>query len=90
LLGVHSKIESMDTGDVVLSRGEGRSVWLLGDLCTFKFTAEAISVTELTAFPRNGPPPHIQLREDESFWVLDGEFSVLLGGRTLRAGPEAR
>ena len=30
---------------------------------------EALSVTELTAFPQNGPPPHIHLREDESFWV---------------------
>jgi mannose-6-phosphate isomerase-like protein (cupin superfamily) len=89
MLGVPSKIKSMDTGDVALSRGEGRSVWLLGDLYTFKFTGEALSVTELTAFPQNGPPPHIHLREDESFWVLDGEFSVLLGERKLRAGPGA-
>jgi uncharacterized cupin superfamily protein len=35
---------------------------------------------------QNGPPPHIHLREDESFWVLDGEFSVSLGDRTLMAG----
>ena len=38
---------------------------------------------------QNGPPPHIHLREDESFWVLDGEFSVSLGDRTLMAGPGA-
>ena len=44
---------------------------------------------ELTAFPQNGPPPHIHLREDESFLVLDGEFSVLLGERTLTAGQGA-
>jgi mannose-6-phosphate isomerase-like protein (cupin superfamily) len=54
---------------------------------TFKLTGEALSVTELTAFPQNGPPPHIHMREDESFWVPEGEFSVLLGERTLRAGP---
>ena len=74
---------------MVLTKGEGRTIWLLGDLLTLKLTGEALSVTELTAFPQNGPPPHIHLREDESFWVLDGEFSVLLGERTLTAGPGA-
>jgi mannose-6-phosphate isomerase-like protein (cupin superfamily) len=52
----------------------------------FKFRGEALSVTELTAAPQNGPPPHIHMREDESFWVLDGEFSFFLGERTLTAG----
>jgi hypothetical protein len=51
---------------------------ILGDLGIFKLTGEALSVTELTAFPQNGPPPQIHQREDESFWVLDGEFSFLL------------
>jgi mannose-6-phosphate isomerase-like protein (cupin superfamily) len=62
---------------------------LFGDPYTFKFSGEALSVTELTAFPQNGPPPYIHLREDESFWVLDGVFSVLLGERTLTAGQGA-
>ena len=35
-------------------------------------------MTELTAFPKNGTAPHIHLREDQSFWVLDSEFAVLL------------
>jgi mannose-6-phosphate isomerase-like protein (cupin superfamily) len=79
----------MNTHEVALTKGEGRSIWLLGDLYTFKFSGEALSVTELTAFPQNGPPPHIHLREDESFWVLDGEFSVSLGERRLTAGQSA-
>jgi mannose-6-phosphate isomerase-like protein (cupin superfamily) len=79
----------MNTHELALTKGEGRSIWLLGDLYTFKVTGEALSVTELTAFPQNGPPPHIHQREDESFWVLDGEFSVLLGERTLTAGQGA-
>jgi mannose-6-phosphate isomerase-like protein (cupin superfamily) len=79
----------METHEVTVTKDEGQSIWLLGDLYTFKLTGEALSVTELTAFPQNGPPPHIHLREDESFWVLDGEFSVLLGERTLKVGPGA-
>ncbi len=60
----------MNTHEVALTRGEGRSIWLLGDLYTFKVTGEALSVTELTAFPQNGPPPHIHQREDESKGTL--------------------
>jgi|ERR1700730_8921445 hypothetical protein len=54
---------------------------------TFKVTGEALSVTELTAFPQNGPPPHIHQREDESLWVLDGEFSLPTTRAQLKAKP---
>jgi mannose-6-phosphate isomerase-like protein (cupin superfamily) len=79
----------MDAQSLLVSNGEGRSIWLLGDLYTFKISGDALSVVELTAFPENGPPPHIHLREDESFWVLEGQFSVLLGEESLTAGPGA-
>jgi mannose-6-phosphate isomerase-like protein (cupin superfamily) len=79
----------MDTHEVALKKGAGRSVWSPDDLLTFKFSGEALSVTEETAFPQNGPPPHIHAREDESFRVLDGEFSIMLGERTLTAGAGA-
>ena len=39
----------MNTHEVAFRKGEGRSIWLLGDLHTFKLTGEALSVTELTA-----------------------------------------
>ena len=42
--------ERMNTHEVALTKGEGRSIWLLGDLYTFKVTGEALSVTELTAY----------------------------------------
>ncbi len=54
-----------------------------------EFAGEALSVAEVKVWPANGPPPHIHLREDELFCVPDGEFSVLLGGRTFPAGPGA-
>jgi len=50
-------------------------------------TAGSFCVIELTAYPHNGPSPHIHHREDESFYVLDGNFSFLLGDRTIEAGP---
>jgi quercetin dioxygenase-like cupin family protein len=76
-----------------LPNRQGESFWVLGDHYSFKLpsgqTAGAMAVVELTAFPGNGPPPHIHHREDESFYVLEGTFSVLLANQTLQAGTGA-
>jgi quercetin dioxygenase-like cupin family protein len=70
--------------------GEGRSLWVLGELVTFKTTSEqtggAYSLFEVTTQPGVGPPPHVQHREDESFYVLEGDYEFLVEGRTIRAG----
>jgi quercetin dioxygenase-like cupin family protein len=66
-------------------------VSVLGEIMNFKITGEetggSLCVVELTSFPHNGPPPHIHHREDESFYVLDGAFSFLLGDSTTKASP---
>ena len=33
----------------------------------------------------NRPPPHIHHREDETFYILEGEFSLLRGDQTFAA-----
>lgn len=72
---------------------EGRSYWLTTDLHTFKVVGEdtggAFSLSELTAHPGFGPPPHIHRREDESYYVLEGEFEFMDDGRTFTAGAGA-
>ena len=35
--------------------------------------------------PGGGPPPHVHTREDEVFFIVDGEFDILLGDQTVRA-----
>ena len=35
--------------------------------------------------PGGGPPPHIHHREDETFYVLEGELSVRIGEKTVIA-----
>ena len=42
---------------------------------------------EATVPPGGGPPPHIQTREEEAFYVLDGEVVFRAGGREVLAGP---
>jgi mannose-6-phosphate isomerase-like protein (cupin superfamily) len=70
--------------------GEGRSLWVLGELVTCKTTSEqtggAYSLFEVTTQPGVGPPPHIQHREDESFYVLEGEYGFLVESNPIRAG----
>jgi quercetin dioxygenase-like cupin family protein len=71
--------------------GEGtRSLWVLGELVTYKITSYqtggAYSLFEVTTQPGAGPPPHVQHREDEAFYVLEGEYEFLVEGRTINAG----
>ena len=71
--------------------GEGRrSLWVLGEYLTYKIpsqhTGGAYSLFEVATHPRAGPPPHVQHREDEFFYVLEGEFEFLSGGETLGVG----
>jgi mannose-6-phosphate isomerase-like protein (cupin superfamily) len=74
--------------------GEGsRSLWVFGELVMYKTKSEqtggAYSLFEVVTPPGSGPPPHVQHREDEAFYVLEGEYEFLIEGRTLRAGAGA-
>ena len=42
---------------------------------------------EAVARKGNVPPPHIHHREEETFYVLEGEMTVSVGDRTFRATP---
>lgn len=69
--------------------GGGKSLWALGELVTCKVTSSqtggAYSLFEVTSQPGVGPPPHVQHREDEAFYVLEGEYDFLDEGHTIKA-----
>ncbi|CAG1010244.1 Quercetin 2,3-dioxygenase [Phycisphaerales bacterium] len=48
-------------------------------------TADRLSVTEHTVMPLSGPPLHVHSREDEAFWVLDGEVAFWVDGKKIVA-----
>jgi quercetin dioxygenase-like cupin family protein len=65
--------------------------WTLGELLTVVATAEqtagAFSLVH-ERLPRGAePPPHVHHREDESFFLLEGELTVRVGDRTWHASP---
>jgi quercetin dioxygenase-like cupin family protein len=82
-------METVAKGAVHVPAGEGESVWLVGDTYTFKATSEntngSLVSLEATVPPQGGPPPHIHHREDESFYLLEGELEFLGGERTFVA-----
>lgn len=89
-VAVNKKFEE----SVAFGRGRqslDRSVWYSGWLMTFLAIAEdtrgQFALIEAVARKGNVPPPHIHHREEETFYVLEGEMTVSVGDRTIRATP---
>src|SRR5215469_3495697 len=82
------------TESIGLSNGRqslDRSVWYNGSLMTFLATCEdthgQFALIEAVARRGNVPPPHIHHREDEIFYLLEGEVVVSVGDRTIKGTP---
>jgi mannose-6-phosphate isomerase-like protein (cupin superfamily) len=52
-------------------------------------TAGACAIVESVTEPQSGPPLHRHTREDEHFYVLEGQFLFEIDGRRIPAGPGA-
>lgn len=63
---------------VILRPGIGRTVGVVGDvyrfLATGNETGGRYAMWEALVPPGGGPPPHVHSREQEGFFVLDGEM----------------
>jgi quercetin dioxygenase-like cupin family protein len=68
----------------------GLSQWENGNLTTNlaekKDTNGAFFLVEATLAPGTEPPPHAHTREDELFYVLEGEFDVYVGKEAFKVG----
>jgi mannose-6-phosphate isomerase-like protein (cupin superfamily) len=78
------------TGEaLVLGPGEGPAFWFQGNRITIKATGAstggAFGLVESMVAPGYSPPLHIHEREDETFWVLEGELTIRCGDATFRA-----
>ncbi len=71
--------------------GGEASYWSLGLLETFlaegKDTDGRFSLGEGLAPKGAEPPPHTHTREDEAYYILEGELTFRVGGHTIEAGP---
>ena len=68
---------------------EGRTVGVVGDvyrfLATEAETAGKYALWEALVPPGGGPPPHVHSREEEGFYVLEGEITLTIGDQRVVA-----
>src|SRR5262245_16837236 len=66
----------------------GLSRWYMGILMTNlverKDSNGGFLLVEATLAPGTEPPPHVHTREDELFYVLEGEFDVYIGKEAFK------
>ena len=77
-------------GSIVRLPGEGETISLFGDSYTIKAaggeTGNALSVIEAELAPHSsGTPLHVNTREDENYYVLEGTLTFRLGDSTVEA-----
>lgn len=69
--------------------GQGRTIAVVGDvyrfLATGKETNGTYAMWEAIVPPGGGPPPHTHSREEEGFYVLEGEITFSTNGVRLVA-----
>ena len=73
----------------LLSAGQGRTIAVVGDVYRFLTTGEETNqqYTQFEALvpPGGGPPPHVHTREEEGFFILEGEITFQIGDQTIVA-----
>ena len=84
-------MENGDAGMIHVPPGAGKRVWVAEELMTFVVsggdTDGRYALTDSTVPPGGESPNHVHYREDEAFWVLEGEIEVTVGGETITARP---
>jgi quercetin dioxygenase-like cupin family protein len=69
---------------------EGRTIAVVGDVYRFLATGEdtngKYAMWEAIVPPGGGPPPHVHSREEESFYILEGEITFQIGDGRLVTG----
>ncbi len=82
---------SFGTNGYALGPGEGEHLWFFNGLFSVKAggpdTRNAFTLIEAHLPDDLQVPPHIHEREDEGFYVLEGELTIVCGENSWTAGP---
>ncbi|HYT93144.1 MAG TPA: cupin domain-containing protein, partial [Gemmataceae bacterium] len=74
---------------VIRKPGEGHTIAVVGDVYRFLAVGEdtngQYALWEAIVPPGGGPPPHVHSREEEGFYVLEGEITFTIGDQCLVA-----
>ncbi len=74
---------------IVVPADEGKHISFLGQQFTYKLLgdSDAVSIFELVTPPQNGAAPHFHPAQDETHYILVGDYTFMLAGREVSAGP---
>src|SRR5437870_11422312 len=74
---------------IIKKPGEGRTIAVVGDVYRFLATGDdtngKYALWEAIVPPGGGPPPHVHSREEEGFYVLEGEIAFQAGEEQIGA-----
>jgi quercetin dioxygenase-like cupin family protein len=74
---------------VIRKPTEGRTIAVVGDVYRFLATGEETNgkyaLFEALVPPGGGPPPHVHSREEEGFYILEGEITFTINGERVVA-----
>ena len=74
---------------LVRNRTDGRTIAVVGDVYRFLATGNETNgkyaIWEAIVPPGGGPPPHVHSREEEGFYILEGEITFQIGENRLVA-----
>jgi quercetin dioxygenase-like cupin family protein len=80
---------SSSVAPIALRDGEGEALWFLGSLVIIKSSTETtngrVAVMENYSPRGSGSPMHVHRREDEWFYVTEGELTFWVGGEVITA-----
>jgi quercetin dioxygenase-like cupin family protein len=84
-------MQTHESGAKVIAASDRKQLWLMGSLLEIVISGDqtggAYAVAEDRSEPGFGPPPHVHEREDEAFYVTDGEYLFGGDGWEVKAGP---
>jgi len=79
----------MTNKPIINTPPQGRTIAVVGDVYRFLATGDdtngKYALFEALVLPGGGPPPHIHSREEEGFFVLEGEITFTINGEKLVA-----
>jgi quercetin dioxygenase-like cupin family protein len=74
---------------LAVRKNEGEARWWFGALAEIKATAAdtggQMTIVEVTEHPGAEAPLHVHHRDDEGFWILEGEVTFEVGDETIEA-----
>jgi len=75
----------------IVEPNKGKHLAVVGDINTIvasnEDTGGTYSFIEAKVFPGGGPPPHIQTREHEGFYVIEGQITFMVEKQRIEAKP---